>query len=219
MALTSRRKAGLSWQSTWAKPKPPGAMQLTGYGMQGFPGTPAPPMSSAPAAPGSGVAAPAAPSGPAPLPFGIQNQATHLKDQAQQQLNMTLAELQDRQNQALLDYGYNASFDPQGNLSGLTVDPKDPFSRAQLLQRFHDQSQRGATTAMSAQGQLYSGALQNARNANTFNFQQQTDAQQKELQALLKELIRRRLEAKTGAANAATNIDDNAIIQALAGGV
>lgn len=159
----------------------------------------------------------ASPSGPSLLPFGVQNQATHLKSQAYGAADDTIAGLNDQQNQALMGAGYNASFDPAGNLSGLTFDPTNPFSRAALLKRSYDQAQQTTNTSMAAAGQLYSGANQRAHNQNTFGYQQGSDALQGGLTATLREIIRRRLAAKTGANNAATNIDDNAVIRAVGG--
>lgn len=183
------------------------ALKTMGYGSMAatnVPSTITPPVAPAPPA-------------PAQLPFGVSNQATHQKSQVYGQRDDTLAGLNDEQNQALLGSGYNASFDEAGNLSGLEVDPKNPNSRARLLKRAYDQSQAGATTSYAAQGQLYAGSLQNARNENTFGYQRGSDALQGDLTGVLRDIIRRRLAAKTGATNAATNIDDNAIIQALGG--
>lgn len=45
-------------------------------------------------------------------------------------------------------------------------DPSNPYSRAAELQKAYKRSQRGAQTSFAAQGQLYSGAYQNAQNEN-----------------------------------------------------
>lgn len=154
---------------------------------------------------------------PPALPFAAVNQATHQKQAIDATLQDTLGDVTRQQNQALLDYGYNASFDPSGSLTGLSVDPNNPFSRAALLKRSYDQAQTGATNSLAAQGQLYSGALQNARNRNTFNFQQGSDALQKSLGNLLADLIARRRTALTQANAARVQADDTALLDGLGG--
>ncbi|WP_259314925.1 hypothetical protein [Capillimicrobium parvum] len=54
-----------------------------------------------------------------------------------------------------------------------SIDPNNPFSRAQLLQRAYQQTQRGTGNRYAARGQLYSGALQRAQSDNQFNYQAQ----------------------------------------------
>ena len=46
-------------------------------------------------------------------------------------------------------------------------DPSNPYSRSALLEQTYQRNQRGSTNSYAAAGQLYSGALQNASNANT----------------------------------------------------
>jgi hypothetical protein len=55
------------------------------------------------------------------------------------------------------DYGYN----PDGS-----VNTANPYSRAALYQLGYENSTRGTTNSYAAQGQLYSGALQNAQGEN-----------------------------------------------------
>jgi hypothetical protein len=52
------------------------------------------------------------------------------------------------------------------------VDPNNPYSRAALLERNFSQQQAGNTNSFAAQGQLYSGALQNQKNSTTFGYLQ-----------------------------------------------
>jgi hypothetical protein len=47
---------------------------------------------------------------------------------------------------------------------------RNPYSKAALLDRNFKQSTLGNTNSYAAQGQLYSGALQNAQNATTFGY-------------------------------------------------
>lgn len=110
--------------------------------------------------------------------------------------------LKDEQTSTLLDYGYNAQYDPSDpfKVTGLSFDPNNPYSRAALAQRAYNNNQRGATNSYAAQGQLYSGALQNVidpkEGSNAFNYGQQTDALQKALTALLTGIRGRRDRAE-----------------------
>jgi hypothetical protein len=62
-------------------------------------------------------------------------------------------------------YGYDA----QGNLISGGSD-WNPYNEAQILQRNYDNTVRGTTNSYAAQGQLYSGAINNAQNTNTWNY-------------------------------------------------
>lgn len=89
---------------------------------------------------------------------------------AQRTRNDTVAGLANARSRGLANYGYTASFDQAGTPTNLTFDPSNPFSQAALLKRSYDQQRSGNVNGYAAQGQLYSGALQNAA-ANT-NFKQ-----------------------------------------------
>lgn len=110
----------------------------------------------------------------------------------------TLAGLGTQRTAALANYGYNAQYDPSGGVSGLTVDPSNPFSRAALLTRNYQQSKAGTTNSLASRGQLYSGAMQTAQNANDFGYLQGQDNLQKQLTALLADISSRGTQANTG---------------------
>jgi hypothetical protein len=84
------------------------------------------------------------------------------------------------------DYGINGpgfdptSYDPANPTGGFSIDPNvdvsNPFSRAALLKKAFDTAHRGDGNRMAASGQLYSGAYQNAQNADTFNYNAGTDS-------------------------------------------
>lgn len=95
------------------------------------------------------------------------------------------ADIKGRQDRTLIDYGYNATFDANGVLTGLTVDPSNPFSRAALLQKSYQQNKAGNVNSYAAKGMYRSGALQNAQNQAEFNYQQGSDALQKQLTSSL----------------------------------
>lgn len=101
------------------------------------------------------------------------------------QRDSTLSDLSGQQSRSLLDYGYNASYDQAGGVSGLSFDPSNPFSRAALLQKSYQQNKSGTLNSMAARGQLYAGALQQAQDVNDTNYQQSNDSLQKQLIASL----------------------------------
>jgi hypothetical protein len=88
-----------------------------------------------------------------------------------------------------LDYGMQAQYDASGNPIGYSmgdggrvaydlgfgaggqIDTRNPYSQAQVLQRFYDQDQRGIHNSMAAGGQLYSGARQRGLDSSTYNYQ------------------------------------------------
>ena len=85
----------------------------------------------------------------------------------------TLAGLTQQKVGTLADYGYGATFDPtSGDVTGLSFDPANPFSRAALLRRNYQQAKTGTANSLASRGQLYSGAMANAQNANDFGYLQ-----------------------------------------------
>lgn len=68
---------------------------------------------------------------------------------------------------------FGLGIDPSGNVF---EDVSNPYSRAASFQKQYGQAQRATNTSMSARGQLYSGAYQNAANANTDAFNRNKDA-------------------------------------------
>jgi hypothetical protein len=55
-------------------------------------------------------------------------------------------------------------------------DTSNPYSKAALLQESYNRSKLGTTNSMASQGQLYSGALQNAQGENDRNYSINSDA-------------------------------------------
>lgn len=80
---------------------------------------------------------------------------------ANRNLSTTLAGLQYQRGQLGSTYGFGT--DASGNVFD---DPSNPYSRAAVMKKSYDDRKLGTTTSMAAQGQLYSGALQNAQNEN-----------------------------------------------------
>lgn len=109
----------------------------------------------------------------------------------------TLAGIGREQNQALAEYGYTGTFDAQGNLTGRTVDPNNPFSRAALLKRNYDQRSSGNVTNYASRGLLHSGAYGAAKDNTDFGFLQGTNENERSLDAILGGLIGRTRSANT----------------------
>lgn len=96
------------------------------------------------------------------------------------QRDTTLAGLATQRQSGLLDYGYTQ--DAAGHLA---FDPTDPYSQAALLKRHYDQSRASSGINLSARGQLYSGAYQNAQDYANRQELQGSDQLQKQLLAFL----------------------------------
>jgi hypothetical protein len=78
-------------------------------------------------------------------------------------------------------------------------DLSDPFSKIALLKESFANAQRGSTNSMAAAGQLYSGALGNAQNANQHNYDVNYDATRRSYDQTLGDLAARRTQAKNTA--------------------
>lgn len=123
----------------------------------------------------------------------------------------TSAQINYDESQLSPTYGYKT--DTGGNV---TVDPSNPFSKAALLQRSYDQGQAGTTNRMASQGQLYSGATQNALNQGTFQNQSATDALKRAYQQAVQGIGQRRRVASTNQYIGTTGAQGDAIARALA---
>lgn len=97
----------------------------------------------------------------------------------------TLDALRTQRHNTLLDYGYTSSEDSSGNVTGVAFDPSNPYSQAALMLRNYRQRQAGTTNSMAARGQLYSGALVDAQDATTTNYNVGEDRLQKALLGFL----------------------------------
>lgn len=91
------------------------------------------------------------------------------------------------------------------------VDVTNPFSRAALLKRAHNQNQAGNTNSMAAAGQLYSGALQNAQNNEGFQYQGGKDSLLKDFASKYGDLYGQWSAGQTTATNQGLTNQSNAI--------
>jgi hypothetical protein len=132
------------------------------------------------AAPGGSSAGPGAPG--APSPFDPQYDAS-------------VAGLGVRRDDALADIAYD-----EGELKqefGFD-DPSNPFSRARLLQRSYDEQKNRTTNSYASMGQLYSGAVQNARSSDTHNYDVAHDSLRRDYDRALEAFRRGRRDANRG---------------------
>jgi hypothetical protein len=112
----------------------------------------------------------------------------------------TISGLEAQKPQVLADYGYKASgYDSAGNPLGLSFDASNPYSRAALLKRNYDQQQTGTVNSMASRGQLYSGALQNAKASNEHGYNVADNALIQALTRLLVGIAGREQSTRTGA--------------------
>lgn len=138
---------------------------------------------------------PPPPPPPPPLPVDPQYKAN--VNAAQLGYNTTREQTQAARGQLGAQYGFGVGAD--GNVFD---DHSNPFSRAAALQTAHDQRQSGNTNSYAARGQLYSGALLNAQNANERQNLQGRDV-----------LIRQFMDARTNLDNRDTAAN-NALLNA-----
>lgn len=191
----ARVGSALSNYGSYAKPKPSSRSQFQGQAQQvRLTNKPARPMIDTAgwtawrdahqppaAAAGTGAAGAAGTGSGLPLDPIYDQQAGGL----QKRRDDTLSGLAGTRTRALLDYGYSAQYDANGNATGLTFDPNNPDSRAAQLKRRYNEAKAGTTNSMANRGQLYSGALLNAQDTNAGNYQRADNANQNALLAFL----------------------------------
>lgn len=100
----------------------------------------------------------------------------------------TLAQQNQVENAAGLDYGYSLTRDPLTGAPtvGAQLTPElDPFSKAAILQQSYETAQRRNTNSFASSGQLHSGSYLNAQGYATHDYSQGQDALSKSLTALL----------------------------------
>lgn len=152
---------GYGSTSWYTRPGPRPGTTPGAYGL-----SPHTPLANHPHRPHTPAPAPAA--APAPAPAAVAPLAPSpelLAAQAAANQNIAVGNATDTWQIGQLhnDYGYDAS----GN-----IDPSNPYSQAAMLQKHYQQSQRGNLNSYADQGQLYSGALQNAQDAAYGSFKQ-----------------------------------------------
>jgi hypothetical protein len=114
----------------------------------------------------------------------------------------TLSEVQKQRETARIGYGFDT--DPTSN----------PFSRAALLQRSYNTAQKSTHNQMAAAGQMYSGAVNNARQRNLSGYNQQYDATRKDYSAEMDRLNQIASGARTDMRMGRVEASANAIARA-----
>ncbi len=146
--------------------------------------------------PGGG-GTPAAPAAPAAPTYSISNlppdaSYEQVIPHLQQQRANNLAAVAAERVRGLSDFGFI-----EGPSGTLTFDPNNPFSKAAVLKKAYDTNRRSTGNSMAAQGQLYSGARQNALDLVSRNQLGAEDSQYKALQAFLAANTGRAEQAQT----------------------
>jgi hypothetical protein len=146
--------------------------------------------------------APAAPAAPSVPKFDVNNLPVDPVYDKQiagygQTRDNTISGLEGQKTSTLADYGYGATYDANGNVASLTVDPNNPYSRAAQLKKSYDQAKTGTTNGLAARGQLYSGAMTNAQNANDTGYSQGVNTLEKNLGQILASIIGGERTART----------------------
>jgi hypothetical protein len=104
------------------------------------------------------------------------------------------------------DFGYGANGQ---------IDPSNPYSKAALLQKNFQEHTLGNTTSYAGQGQLYSGALQNAQNATTSGYLADSNSLHNQYSDALNQTSLNQLGAYSNAGSAVSQDKITAILRAL----
>jgi hypothetical protein len=186
-----------------AKPKPANPWVSLGtlrmISQAGAP-QPAPALipASVAAAPAPDPAAVDAASAPLPAPDITQDPAYQAR----------IAAILRRRDQSISDLGLQ---EVQTKKAYGIDDTSDPFSKAKLMQESFQRNKAATGTTLAARGQLYSGSMQNAQDANQRSFNENQDALTKAYQAAKAALAQR----KTDVVNAAEDDTNTAGSDAL----
>jgi hypothetical protein len=113
-------------------------------------------------------------------------------------------------------YGYTPTYDEQGLIRSLAVDPNNPYAKANLLRKSHTENRARTLGSMASRGQLYSGALGVGQGINDENYQQGSDALQKSFIDFIARNQGQITGANTNYANALAGADSERVSRAVA---
>ncbi len=130
---------------------------------------------------------------------------------AQRERDTTLAGLGQQRTATALEYGYTPTYDENGFVKALAIDPNDPYAKAAVMQKSYEDNLRNTKQSFASRGQLYSGALGVGQSINDQNYAQGSS----NLQNSFINFIAR----NQGAINAANTGLTNASANALSGAV
>jgi hypothetical protein len=94
---------------------------------------------------------------------------------AQNTRDTTLAGLGTQRTLGASQYGYTPTYDANGMVRALAVDPNSPYSRAALLKQSYDQNLARSKQSMASRGQLYAGAYGVAQSLEDQKFGAQSN--------------------------------------------
>jgi hypothetical protein len=94
---------------------------------------------------------------------------------AQNTRDTTLAGLGTQRTLGASQYGYTPTYDANGMVKALAVDPNNPYSKAALLKQTYDQNLAKSKQSMASRGQLYAGAYGVAQSLEDQKFGAQSN--------------------------------------------
>jgi hypothetical protein len=216
------------WQNAWTAANPGKAPPWLASSVLG--------AVLAPASAGAAPAAPAAPSGPAP-PSYYDSILQGDYDRIERDKAVGLAGIGAAEDAALLESGLTGDRIWVDPVTGRQVDPAElkaqegteaiqkltnvrltpnvdvsnPNSRAALLKKMWDQGQVSTRNNLASRGQLYSGYQGAKQNSLAAGYAQGTDSLMRSYGSLLQELFARRYGITTGANEARSAADSDAM--------
>jgi hypothetical protein len=113
-------------------------------------------------------------------------------------------------------YGYTPTYDEQGLIRSLAVDPNSPYAKAALLRKSHTENRARTLNSMASRGQLYSGALGVGQGINDENYQQGSNALQTAFINFIANNQGQINSANTGYANDLAGADSARVSRAVA---
>jgi hypothetical protein len=213
MARTPPRRRGTPPAPKF-KPRPApirtNPVNAFGWGGKGPPG-----LSGVPSAiPSTGTNA----SGGAPGATGLPVDPIFSNDigSAQRTHDTTVSGLYTQRANTAAAYGYTPTYDEQGLIRSLAVDPNNPYAKANLLKKSYTENRASTLNSMASRGQLYSGALGVGQGINDENYQQGSNALQTSFINFIANNQGQITSANTNYANALAGADSERVSRAVA---
>lgn len=85
----------------------------------------------------------------------------------QQAYTNAITPLQQQRQAQAARFGYTPTYDANGFVQSVSVDPTDPYSKANLMAESYHEAQKRNTNSFAGRGQLYAGSLQGAQDQST----------------------------------------------------
>jgi hypothetical protein len=97
---------------------------------------------------------------------------------AQRTHDTTVSGLLTQRANTVAQYGYTPTYDEQGLIRSLAVDPNNPYAKANLLRKSYTENRARTLNSFASRGQLYAGSLGVGQGINDENYQQGSNALQ-----------------------------------------